>query len=634
MNAEERVERSPGLRFFRAPHEKGGPEPVLSLSNGGRWSPGRGSGERPPREIEYLSRSRRGLGAVFTLVLGIVFLLCAAGLAFLWCSSSAVSQAIWSARGTLAAHAAESVVEETFAELERDVCDPASPVFRRVRSELLFPSGADLDLSNYYRSVSAFRRFIDGSPDAAAYRGLEMEPPRVVLERAGGSQMLRVEAAALASRVPSSRRAVTQRRYVGITPIAPPSPLDQCTFAILRYDFLETLPKITEETRRLLELYNQLPALMAPWASVATANSCSRPICEEGACCGCLPEACCGCPGAHCHLNPARRSASTWYFDLPQSEFHANLYPCERYAFPIDWVDIPSRTLRDDLLVPADSAIVSTAPAIELEAFDHERTLVLRYEPRIRDLEREAGELNRLVREAIGRTFCKDEHREWNRALMRQGRSMRVALLAAIDVLNEVLKHIHENTRPGLTTAVHPPPRGEQTPAPLAVHAESAARFEQTLAEREAVSGHLAYFGGSTLAVRLEPFRGKAFVSSPPTGAPMRLGPVRLADPDRDRLVLFAPEVVFEGEPVEASVFSLDRTRFLGPPQITGNLILGRLVARSQRSPDEDLRGRVTYDRRVWAGGRAGSADELDGLSLGHFAVGISPRIDQRTLER
>ncbi|MBI3893425.1 MAG: hypothetical protein HY303_18050 [Candidatus Wallbacteria bacterium] len=577
---------------------------------------------------------RRGIGTVFIIVLGIVFLLCAAGLAFLWCSSNSIGQAVWSAGGTMAAYGAESVVEEAYWLVQKDVCDPSSPIFREVRQELLFPGAQPLDLSRYYQSSGAFRRFLDTSPDALAYRALELEPPLVTVEHGKEGPRLRIEASAKSANAPSSRRTVVHRRYIGITPVAPPAPLDQCAFVILRYDFLSVLPKIVGETRRLLELYDKIPQLMSAWAQVASNNTCVQPFCFNNACCGCVLEGCCGCPAAHCHRNPAKKTANTWYYDLPQQEFKAYLYPCERYPFPIEWADISPRSLRDEWLIPADSAIVCTAPTVDLEKFDHERILVERYEPRIRDLKDAADELNRLILQAQGVTFCKDAHKRWHDDMMRKGRDMRRALVAAIGVLNEVLKHIRENSRPGLTSAVYPPPQPSPRPLPLAFHLESADHLAQVLAQRNATSGHLAYFGRSQLRLDLNPFRGRAVISSPTDGSPIAAGDIVLDDANRDRLLLAAPEIAFEGAGVEASVLSLERTRFPVAPHIRGNLILGHLSLRSVRGPQEDLKGTVDYDPRVWAGGVARDRSGLGAVSLGHFAVGISPKLELRRVVR
>ncbi len=609
-----------------------------------RAGPGQPFPERGRRHRSLLGGSdRAGFGLLTVVALTLVALGIGA-LAFLTFSSQAVGQAAWGAGGKVAEYAAEGLTAEVWWRLQRDVNDPASPVFGLLRTALLTGHPATLDLSRYYGDCHLTRDFLSRSAEAGLYRTVEFERPQVrvgVTGAAGGqeleSQHVQIVATARAGAGGKLRRSCLEERFLGLTPVFPVKPFDQVTFAILEYDLLKTLPDIVAETLRLQQLYNAVPSRMAGWAAVVATNGCAPPCCTPLGCCGLSPSCCCcGCAGAHCHALPRNYSSGTWYYDRPQTTFAANLYLCERYAFPISWEPIPPRTLEDWLVVPSDSVVFSRARHVNLDEFNHERRLLETYYPRIQELEKAAADFNRLLDSGRGRNFCTETHLAWNQQMMAGGLRMRQALVKAIEALNEVLEHLHRHTRPGLVTGTYLSVlgAGRGRLRPLAIHLESREHLDRVLARHPSCSGHLAYHGPASLRLELTGFRGKAVLSCPPEGAELAVGPVSLDDPEFDRLVLWADNLRLEGASIEAAVFSNNRAQFAGEPCIRGNLILRHLRHRNQRGAAEDLRGVVEYDSRLRAGPLAFDSDDIARCSLGHFPIGLNPRLLAREMRR
>jgi len=630
------------------------------------------------------SRRRRGLGVVLPIVMGLLVVLLLGASLQLFSTGSSLHQAARDAGGAVAEQLAISATEEALHRWQSLVNDPDSKLFVDLRRKLFEGDEPSFDVTEYCRPV-VLPELLQASAHAPFYRHVTFEHLSVVVRIPTrpdvdvdadaavpvGHQFVDIDCAVSlrCGDVTIWRRICTRRRY-GVTFVSNYKPFDQLTFAIIRSGFLECYPGVIGDVSAVIDNVNRVgPFLREIARNLAdrTQRLTMRPVFVPvgppppitGAAAQALARALEiereADPGFDGRLDSMSSDELGWFqWSLVLAGPDGNLdrtVPDETTSFDVQWPTLPRSILQRD--VPGPTSIVfSVDPVVNLIEYDYDKRLVTDLQPKLDDAGEAASSYNQVLARMLGRSpepLTADELNQLARTADTAGRRLDRVVRTAVDVLNDITRHVNGHTRAGFNTDVLQSYLRESSRRlqNLAYHLETADDLERLQTSLPAFNGHLNYNGRRRLTLHLPEWRGLTIISGPYTNAdvaPLTVDVLRTASSDRDFVVLNHANLHLRGETVEASVFAADRLYFEGRPSIRGNLILNYLRPRDQRSPDEDLAGTVTFDERCRTGdylkrprdehGRVEGPLDLGHVSLGHYTVGMAPRWQQRVVFR
>ncbi|MBI4870724.1 MAG: hypothetical protein HY814_04065, partial [Candidatus Riflebacteria bacterium] len=283
---------------------------------------------------------RRGLGILLALVVTLCVILFVFGVAHLLFSGQVFSQAAHGAGGMAAEYLATSAIEDILQQVQKDLNDPSSSIFREVRLALLLREPATLELSSRY-PPRRLPNVIDGSDNRKFYTMFSLETTSVILriapvEDRRMAQSLLVEAAYrlnLGRR--SEYRNVRVERLVGITRVAPLRPLDQVPFAIVGTTFIVDFREYVMTLGQAILAYGQTRDALGVWKEQVENKPPNQPFSAM------LPPV---------TFDPGSIGTSV----------SVNLYEDQQYTFGDNWKSLEPVDLAP--LLPADDSVIFAKP--------------------------------------------------------------------------------------------------------------------------------------------------------------------------------------------------------------------------------------------------------------------------------
>ncbi len=629
-------------------------------------------------------RRRRGLGIVLPIVMGLLIILLLGATLQLFTTGSSLHQAARDAGGAVAEQIAQSAIEEALYHFQKKINDPNSKLFQDVRRaliegdkpvfemthdcqpEMLKQELAASSHSGFYKhinieSFSAVLR-IPTRPDVKVKEGESVAP---------GEQYIDLDCAvSLKLKEINIWRRICARRRYGITLISNYKPFDQLTFAIIRSGFLGAYPEVLTQMTNIIDNINRvsfflqgLQQLLISGAPRITLNPVFIPVGKAPAIRGTAQRELQRAMEEQRLNNPAFDQEMANMDEEQEGWFRWSLIvgrqgamldrprPDQSVAFNPPWLTLSRASLQRDI-PSADSIIFSVAPKVELEDFDYDKRLIDDFEPKLEAIKKAAKVYNDALASLIGYPWKKltpSELRRFERAAERASGELQREVRLGIEELNKITEHLGLHSRAGFTTDVLRSYLKESSRRlrNLAYHIEGMEDVDKLRKSQPAFNGHINYNGKKRLKINIRDWQGKTIISGPYTHAeeaPVTIERLTVKNKNNDLIVVNHANLHLRGEQLDASIFAADRLYFEGEPKIFGNLIINYLRLREDRDKDEDLRGTVTYNKRCYSGeyikrdrdkeGNIEGKVKLEGVSLGHYTVGMCPRDLQRVIFR
>ena len=620
-------------------------------------------------------RRRAGLGVILPIVMGLLIILLLGATLQLFTTGSSLHQAARDAGGAVAEQVASSAIEEALYHFQQKVNDPNSQFFKIVRKALMEGNQSSLEITKDC-DPELLRQELSQSSHSGFYKHIKIESFSVVMriptrpdvevkedeKVSEGEQYIDLDCAVSLklSEMTIWRRICARRRY-GMTLISNYKPFDQLTFAIIRSGFLAAYPQVLTEMLSTIDNVNRAGFFLRSFGQMinsvprVTMNPVFVPIGEAPEMRGtaqdefqvALEEARRTNPSIDEEMGNMNEDQEGWFrWSLIMGRAGAMIdrpSPDEGVAFQPFWPTIARSDLQVDIPT-ADSIIFSVAPVVELKEFDYDKRLIDDFQPRLDEIKDAAKKYNDSLASMIGfpnAQLTAQEIRRFESNAEQAGRKLSRSVRLAIEELNKISLHLNQHTRAGFTTETLSSYLKESSRRlrNLAYHIEGNEDIDKLKKSQPAFNGHLNYNGRKRLKLSLNQWKGKTIISGPYTNAevaPITIEKLTTASKDKDFVVINHANLHLRGESVDASIFAADRIFFEGEPKIFGNLIINSLRIREDRQRDEDLRGKVTYNKRCYSGeylkrkrnkeGKIIGEMDLSKVSLSHYTVGMCPR--------
>ena len=620
-------------------------------------------------------RRRAGLGVILPIVMGLLIILLLGATLQLFTTGSSLHQAARDAGGAVAEQVASSAIEEALYHFQQKVNDPNSQFFKEVRKALMEGNESSLEITKDC-DPELLRQELSNSSHSGFYKHIKIESFSVVMriptradvevkddeKVSAGEQYIDLDCAVSLklSEMTIWRRICARRRY-GMTFISNYKPFDQLTFAIIRSGFLAAYPQVLTEMTNIIDNVNRAGFFLRSFGQMinsvprVTMNPVFVPVGDAPEMRGtaqsefqdALDEARRTNPSIDEEMGNMDEEQEGWFrWSLIVGRTGAMIdrpSPDEVVAFRPFWPTIARSDLQVDIPT-ADSIIFSVAPEVELEEFDYDKRLIDDFQPRLDDIKKAAKKYNDSLASLIGYPSAQltpQEVRRFESKADQAGVDLNRCVRKAIEELNKISSHLGQHTRAGFTTETLRSYLKESSRRlrNLAYHIEGNEDIDKLKKSQSAFNGHMNYNGRKRLKLSLNQWKGKTIISGPYTNAevaPITIEKLTTASKDKDLVVVNHANLHLRGESVDASIFAADRIFFEGEPKIFGNLIINFLRLREDRQRDEDLRGKVTYNKRCYSGeylkrnrnkeGKIIGEMELSKVSLGHYTIGMCPR--------